>query len=99
MKLPLRNFQKVRKYSCLGDFLTELRNVIPYLEINQPIERTVKVGDVGKMDRGLRLIVGILLIALPFATSLGATGSLLTWGAIVVGGILTLTAVFKYCPA
>jgi len=56
------------------------------------------MANVGNIDRGLRLILGIVLILLPFVTSFGATSTLLTWGAIVVGGILALTAVFKFCP-
>lgn len=57
------------------------------------------MANVGNIDRGLRLVLGIVLILLPLVTSFGATSSLLTWGAIVVGGILALTAVFKFCPA
>ncbi len=57
------------------------------------------MANVGNIDRGLRLVLGIVLILLPFVTSFGATSTLLTWGAIVVGGILALTAVFKFCLA
>ena len=56
------------------------------------------MANVGNIDRGLRLIIGIVLILLPFVTSFGATSDVLTWGAIVVGGILALTALFKFCP-
>lgn len=57
------------------------------------------LANVGKADRGLRLIAGIVLILLPFVTNFGANSALLTWGSVVVGGILALTSILKFCPA
>ena len=57
------------------------------------------MANVGSVDRGLRLVAGIVLILLPFVTSFGATSTLLTWGSMVVGTILALTSIFKFCPA
>lgn len=54
--------------------------------------------NVGNIDRILRGIVGIVLILLPFITGFGAGSALLTWGAVIVGAILALTAVFRMCP-
>lgn len=54
--------------------------------------------NVGKIDRGLRVVVGIVLILLPFVTSFGATSNLMTWGSVIVGAILVLTAAMKFCP-
>jgi len=54
--------------------------------------------NVGNMDRIVRGVAGVVLILLPFLTGFGAGGTLLTWGAVVVGAILALTAVFRMCP-
>lgn len=56
------------------------------------------LANVGNVDRILRIVVGIVLVLLPSVTSFGATSALLTWGSIVVGAILVLTAAFKFCP-
>jgi len=54
--------------------------------------------NVGSIDRILRGIVGVILIMLPFVTGFGAGSALLTWGAVIVGAVLALTAVFRFCP-
>ena len=54
--------------------------------------------NVGSIDRILRGIVGVILIMLPFVTGFGAGSALLTWGAVIVGAVLVLTAVFRFCP-
>lgn len=54
--------------------------------------------NVGNMDRILRGIVGVVLILLPFVSGFGAGSTVLTWGAVIVGAILALTAVFRMCP-
>lgn len=57
------------------------------------------MANVGKVDRGLRLIVGFVLMLLPFVTSFGATSPMWYWGILIVGVVLALTSIFKFCPA
>jgi Protein of unknown function (DUF2892) len=49
----------------------------------------------GNVDRAIRAILGLVLIAL------AATGTIGVWGwiGIVIGIVLLLTAVFGFCPA
>jgi Inner membrane protein YgaP-like, transmembrane domain len=54
-----------------------------------------KQPNVGTLDRAARLILGALLIALPFLTTLGST---LTVALPVVGAVLVLTAFARFCP-
>jgi hypothetical protein len=49
----------------------------------------------GNIDRVIRAILGLILIAL------AATGTVGVWGwiGIVIGIVLLLTAIFGFCPA
>jgi O-antigen ligase len=49
----------------------------------------------GNIDRAIRAILGLILIAL------AATGTVGVWGwiGIVIGIVLLLTAIFSFCPA
>jgi len=47
--------------------------------------------NVGGIDRGLRIIVGLALIALTLMGSIGAWG----W----IGVVPLITGLFKFCPA
>ena len=49
----------------------------------------------GNIDRVIRAILGLILIAL------AATGTVGVWGwiGIVIGIVLLLTAIFSFCPA
>jgi hypothetical protein len=49
----------------------------------------------GNIDRAIRAILGLVLIAL------AATGTVGVWGwiGIVIGIVLLLTAIFGFCPA
>jgi hypothetical protein len=51
--------------------------------------------NLGSPDRVIRLVVGLLLLALPSFVSFGAWGS---GGMYVVGAILIATAAFNFCP-
>ena len=51
--------------------------------------------NLGRPDQIIRIVVGIVLFALPSFTSLGNWGS---WGSYVVGAVLVATAVFNFCP-
>lgn len=60
-----------------------------------------KAANVGTVDRILRLLVGAILIALPFVMpdlELWATAAY-TYGALIVGGVLVFTALVRFCPA
>lgn len=53
--------------------------------------------NMGTIDRGLRLMAGVILLILAFATDLGA-GGWMHWAMIVVGLIAAGTALFGSCP-
>ncbi|MDR3474355.1 MAG: DUF2892 domain-containing protein [Devosia sp.] len=53
--------------------------------------------NVGTPDRLVRLVLGIVLVVLPFAAGLGAT-PWLSWGLILVGAIILATSAFGFCP-
>jgi hypothetical protein len=54
--------------------------------------------NVGTADRIFRAILGIVLIALPFATGLTAGSALLTYGSVAVGVVMLAVAVTRVCP-
>jgi hypothetical protein len=59
-----------------------------------------KSENVGGIDRLLRLLVGAALIAAPyFVQSQIWANSLFRIGLPIVGAILVLTALFRFCPA
>lgn len=57
------------------------------------------MANVGNADRVLRIVIGALLIALPFvfASALWAN-PVFGWGLPIVGAVLVLTALFRFCP-
>ncbi len=55
-----------------------------------------KVANVGSTDRIVRIVVGLLLVALPFIMSLGSPAA--KWASIVVGVVLVVTALVRFCP-
>jgi len=55
-----------------------------------------KSANVGSTDRIIRLVVGALLIASPF---LPAMSGVLSWLLPVVGIVLIVTALVRFCPA
>ncbi|WP_199259938.1 YgaP family membrane protein [Paracoccus binzhouensis] len=52
--------------------------------------------NVGSIDRSLRLVLGILLILLPFLAGLAGFGK---WLSLAVGAVLVVTALARICPA
>lgn len=55
--------------------------------------------NVGNIDRLLRLIVGVVLIALPFVGGMALfDAALYKYGAIAIGIILVATSAMKFCP-
>lgn len=56
--------------------------------------------NVGTIDRILRFIVGAILIALPFVTNWAIFANpIYYWASIIVGAVMILTALIKFCPA
>jgi hypothetical protein len=51
--------------------------------------------NVGRPDQIIRIIAGVVLLALPSLMGLSNWGS---WGSYVVGAVLIATAVFRFCP-
>ncbi|AXI45247.1 DUF2892 domain-containing protein [Sulfitobacter sp. SK012] len=55
--------------------------------------------NLGRLDRGLRLLVGLFLIAAPFLNfPVTWASSVWTYAALIVGVILTATSLLKFCP-
>lgn len=55
--------------------------------------------NLGSLDRLLRLVIGIVLMASPFMAAAAFAGNaVLTYGAIIVGAVLVVTAIFRFCP-
>lgn len=56
--------------------------------------------NVGTPDRIIRLILGIALIIAPFVTGWALfANALWMWAALIVGGVLVITAIVRFCPA
>ena len=51
--------------------------------------------NVGSVDRSIRIILGLALVALGF---LGGWSTLGTIVSVVIGGILVVTALVRFCP-
>ncbi len=59
------------------------------------------MANVGTLDRGLRFVLGLILVAAPFLPFLA--GFFAGWGAwkfalVAVGAVMLLTALFRFCP-
>jgi hypothetical protein len=54
--------------------------------------------NVGTPDRIIRLVLGAILIALPFVGIAGVADTWLAWAAPIVGVILAGTAFLSFCP-
>jgi len=53
--------------------------------------------NMGKIDRGLRLVIGAALLILALATDMIA-GGWLFWAALIIGAVFVLTALVGNCP-
>lgn len=59
-----------------------------------------KQANVGSADRIIRLIVGAVLVLLPYVVSGGILDAgWMRWVVQIVGLILVLTALVRFCPA
>jgi hypothetical protein len=55
--------------------------------------------NVGTPDRIARIILGAVLVLLPFFSGLGLFANpLWTWGSVAVGAVLIVTAIVRFCP-
>lgn len=52
--------------------------------------------NVGRLDKGIRLAVAAVVLALYFTNILTGTAGII---ALVVAGMLTLTSLINFCPA
>lgn len=56
--------------------------------------------NVGTPDRIARLIIGVLLLVAPFVTGWALfTNPLWTWIIVIVGLVLAVTGLVRFCPA
>jgi hypothetical protein len=56
-------------------------------------------GNVGTLDRALRLVIGAALIVAPLINFMGSgANSLAAYAMMTVGGVLALTAFWGLCP-
>ncbi|GAB5470152.1 MAG: hypothetical protein Kilf2KO_31820 [Rhodospirillales bacterium] len=57
------------------------------------------VRNLGSADRLLRVLLGVVLIVLPFVTAAALWSQpLYFYGALVIGLVLVATALFRFCP-
>jgi hypothetical protein len=57
------------------------------------------MSNVGQIDRILRVLVGLVLIVLPFVSGWALwTNAVLMWGAVAIGVVLIATAAISFCP-
>ena len=55
--------------------------------------------NVGTPDRLARIVIGAVLVLLPFFSGLALFANpLLSWASIVVGAVLIVTALVRVCP-
>lgn len=58
-----------------------------------------KFANVGRIDRLARIIIGAVLIALPFLSGAAILSTtFFAWGSPIVGGILIATGFISFCP-
>lgn len=57
------------------------------------------VQNVGTVDRILRVILGLILIIIPFVTELAVWETAgIKYGSVVVGVVFVATSIFRFCP-
>lgn len=55
--------------------------------------------NVGSIDRWVRLVIGLILVVIPFVPALGfSANAVIQWGSVVVGLVLAATALLRFCP-
>ena len=57
------------------------------------------IKNVGKLDRILRLVLGLVLIVVPFVTELAVWQTAgFKYGAVAVGAVFVVTSAIRFCP-
>jgi len=51
--------------------------------------------NVGSLDRAFRVVLGLILVVAAFAGNLGLFGMIVS---VIVGAVLVVTALFRFCP-
>jgi hypothetical protein len=54
------------------------------------------VKNVGGMERGIRLLIGVSLLALAFFHAITGTAAIVAY---ILGAVAVLTGLVRYCPA
>lgn len=58
-----------------------------------------KAANVGTVDRMLRILIGAVLIALPYVTTWALwNDAMYRFGLPIVGAVLVVTALVRFCP-
>lgn len=58
-----------------------------------------KTANVGTADRVIRIVIGMLLIAMPYVSEAQLWANpVFQWGLPVIGVVLVLTALLRFCP-
>ena len=88
------NFKKDRR---LCDLVTD----VAVQERKTPLMKTlagrkVMYANVGSADRLIRIILGLVLIALAFVLAWGTLGTIVS---ALIGAVLVITALVRFCPA
>ena len=68
-----------------GGEITTFKKGVPAMSIN-----------VGSADRVIRILLGLVLIALPFVMAWGTLGTVVS---VLIGAVLVITALVRFCPA
>ena len=63
--------------------------------MRQPIATEIIMQNVGSVDRIIRVLLGVALIAFPFLLAVPVWAF---WTSLVVGVVLLATAYFSFCP-
>lgn len=68
--------------------------------LEQPVFRESAVHtNVGSIDRIVRIVLGLALILVPLIPNIPLfTNAAAFWGALIVGLILIVTAIVRFCP-
>lgn len=54
--------------------------------------------NMGRLDRGLRIAVGLVALGLAFLSSTAFASGVLFWVALVFGLVMLVTSVVGFCP-
>lgn len=58
----------------------------------------MQLANVGSLDRMIRVILGVVLLALPLVGMIASTSSTMGIVMMIVGAILVVTGLVSFCP-